>query len=107
MQISRIRLSRKALASDIQRMPFRFAAAQRDQPLLFEPLKNGSIFGELESTLTASLEMLDQTLPNVPVDLPVGGLRISDGKVVLPASQLPVDFADEFCDRFVALPAVC
>jgi len=24
-------------------MPFRLAAAQRDQPLLFEPLKNGPI----------------------------------------------------------------
>jgi hypothetical protein len=76
MQISRIRLSRKALASDIQRMPFRFAAAQRDQPLLFEPFKNGPIFGKLESALTASLKMFDQTLPYVPVDPPVGGLGI-------------------------------
>jgi hypothetical protein len=59
-------------------MPFRLAAAQRDQPLLLEPLKDGAIFGELESALTAALEVLYQTLPNVPVDLPVGGLRISD-----------------------------
>jgi hypothetical protein len=59
-------------------MPFRLAAARRDRPLLFEPLKNGSIFGKLESAPTASLEVLYQTLSNIPIDLPAGGLPISD-----------------------------
>jgi hypothetical protein len=52
-------------------MPFRLAAAERYQALFLEPLIDGPIFGELEPALTASLEVLDQTLTNIPVDLPV------------------------------------
>jgi hypothetical protein len=52
----------------------RLAAAQHDQALCFEPLKNGSTFGELESSLAATLEMLNQPFPGIPVRLgPRGG----------------------------------
>jgi hypothetical protein len=49
-------------------MPFRFTAAQRDQALFFEPLKDGPIVRELEPALTASLEMLNQPLTDIPAD---------------------------------------
>jgi hypothetical protein len=62
--------------------------------------------GELESTLTASLEMVNQALAHIPVDLPVGGSRIANREVVLPALQLLVDLANEFRRRFEALLAV-
>jgi hypothetical protein len=41
-------------------MPFRFIAAQSDQALFLEPLKDGPIFWGLEPAPTASLEMPDQ-----------------------------------------------
>jgi hypothetical protein len=54
-------------------MPFRFTAAQRDQALFLEPLKDGPVFRELEPALTAPLEMLDQSLTDILVDFLVGG----------------------------------
>ena len=87
-------------------MPFRFAATQRDESLFLKPLKDGPIFRKLKPTLTAALEMVDQTVPNIPVDLPVGTLRVSNREVVLPASYLLVDLANEFRHRLETLLAV-
>lgn len=104
MQIFRIRLPEKLSPQTFTGCRFVWQPLNAIRALRLEPLIDGPIFGELEPAPTASLEMLDQTLTDIPVDLPAGPVWVSNREVRLPAAQLLVDLANEFRYR---LPGDC
>jgi hypothetical protein len=57
-------------------------------------------------SLTAALQMLDQTALNVVLDLTVDAGRVSEGKVIDPAFQMPIQLSDERRNRLKTLMTV-
>src|SRR5215472_897240 len=56
--------------------------------------------------LAASLQMLDQTVPNVALDLTVGTGGVPEGKVVHPAFQVPIQLSNHDRDGLMTLMTV-
>src|SRR3974377_1748412 len=56
--------------------------------------------------LTASLQVPDQTVPNVSIDLAVHARGVPKGKVVPPAFQVPIELSDQNRNRLKALMTV-
>jgi hypothetical protein len=65
---------------------------QTDQPDPLEEPRPRDPLRRTEWSLTAPLQMLDESAPHVTVDLPVHARRVSKRKVVCPAFQAPVQF---------------
>src|ERR1017187_5648756 len=53
--------------------------------------------------LAAALQMLDETAPNVSIDLAVGARGVPNGKVVRPPFQVPIQLANQHRDRLETL----
>src|ERR1700676_2543932 len=53
--------------------------------------------------LAASLQMRDQTIPNIAFDLTVGADGVAERKVVHPTFQVPIQLANQNRNRLEAL----
>src|SRR5215467_1483409 len=58
-------------------------------------------------SLAPALQMLDQTVPNVALDLTVGTRGIPKGEVVHPALQMPIQLSNQDRNRLMTLMTVC
>src|SRR6267154_5195301 len=56
--------------------------------------------------LAASLQMLDETALNIAIDLTVDAHGVPDGKVVRPASQMPIQLSNQNRNRLETLMTV-
>ena len=58
-------------------------------------------FRETVRSLASSLQMSEQTVPNVAFDLTVGTGWVSEGEVVYPTSEMPIQFPNEDRDWLI------
>src|ERR1039457_6768418 len=90
----------KALASGMRK--FR----QWNQPQLRQMIQPLPSLRRPVRPLAAALQMLDETAPNVSIDLAVGARGIPKGKVVRPPFQVPIQLANQHRDRLETLMTV-
>src|SRR5277367_1818851 len=79
---------------------------QFHQSQLLEKIEPPDSFRRPEWSLTAALQMPDEALADEPVDLPVNVSAVSEGKVVRPPFQVPVQLIDQHRDRLETLMTV-
>jgi hypothetical protein len=79
---------------------------QTNQPQPLEMRIPGLAFSRMIGSLTAPLQVPDETAAHVPVDLPVHASGIPKGKVVRPAFPVPIQLSNQDRDRLEALMTV-
>src|SRR5271165_2116082 len=79
---------------------------QRNQPQARQMLQPDLPFGRLVGPLAAALQMLDQSAPNISIDLTVGAGGVSEGEIVRPSFQVPIQLANQDRNWFEALMTI-
>jgi len=79
---------------------------QTNQPQLRQVLQPLFSLRKTVWPLAASWQMLDETVPNVALDLTVGAGGVPEGKVVHPTLQVSVQLSDQYRNWLMALMTV-
>jgi len=87
--------SRKEVAVDIHKAAAASSKSEQEQTEFRQIFVLADAFRRTEAPLTASVEMLPQTMPEVTIELVEGSAWKAEAEVVRPPSAVPVQFRNQ------------
>jgi len=87
--------SRKEVAVDIHKAAAASSKSEQEQTEFRQMFVLADAFRRTEAPLTASVQMLPQTMQDVTIELVEGSAWKAEAEVVRPASAVPVEFRNQ------------